>query len=234
MADYYPTNMLDKAAWHANWAAHIPGLASKYNLTLPQLNSVTADNTWMQFWVSERGLAATFASQLAAYFNSISGPDNSLDPPAVPAYAIGTAPAEVPPGIEYRVRELARQIKGHSSYAEADGTLLGIIGESGGGQGIGGIPIPEIQTFAANSGYEFSIVVSKRGLADAWQVWATIAGENKWNLLTTATGKSANVIYTPLDQDNPIPYQLQVRVQLRRNNADYGDTSMISQVTVNP
>ncbi|MEQ1645536.1 MAG: hypothetical protein ABL959_18950, partial [Pyrinomonadaceae bacterium] len=70
--------------------------------------------------------------------------------------------------------------------------------------------------------------------ADSWQVWATLAGENKWQLLATATGKSTNVIYSPLDQDNPQPYQLQVRVQLRRNNADYGDTSLMAPVTVSP
>ncbi len=234
MADYYPFSMTERATWHANWAAQVPGLAAKYNITAPQLDAIERDNNWMQFWVAERATAATFASQLAAYFNSISGPDNSLDPPATPAYTLAGAPPEVPPGIEFRVREIARQIKGHSAYAEADGTLLGIIGESGGGQGIGATIVPEIQAFAANSGYEFSLVVSKRGSADSWQVWATLAGENKWSLLTTATGKSANVIYTPLDQDNPIPYQLQIRVQLRRNNQDYGDTSMIAAVTVSP
>ena len=30
------------------------------------------------------------------------------------------------------------------------------------------------------------------------------------------------------------PIQLQVRVQLRKSNADYGDPSMIGLVTVNP
>lgn len=236
MADFYPGSMLDKAAWHANFAAQIPAFAAKYNITAPQLAVIAADDAWIQFWVPLRFSAATFASQLSAYFNAISGNDPSLDPPAIPVtfdvdIIIGDP---TPPGIEFRVREIARQIKGHSSYAEADGTLLGIIGDSGGVQGIGGVPVPDIQTFAANSGYEFSIVVSKRGTADAWQVWATLAGQNKWQVIATATGKSTNVIYTPLDQDKPQPYQLQVRVQLRRNNQDYGDTSLISQVTVNP
>lgn len=234
MPDFYPTNMGDKAAWHANFAANIGGLAAKYNLTAGQLTQIAGDNDWMQFWVSLRFSAATFASQLAAYFNVIAGPDNSLDPPAVPTFELTSSDPPSPeplPGIEYRVREIARHIKGHSSYSEADGTLLGIIGESSGAVGVSQ---PEIQAFAANSGYEFSIVVSKRGTADSWQVWATIAGENKWNLLATATGKSANVVYTPLDQDNPVPYQLQVRVQLRRNNQDYGDTSLMAPVTVSP
>ncbi|MEQ1645097.1 MAG: hypothetical protein ABL959_16730 [Pyrinomonadaceae bacterium] len=232
--DFYPHGMELRASWHANYAANVPGLATKYNITAPQLEAIERDNNWMQFWVAERAAAATFAAQLSVYFNSISGNDNSLDPPATPAYTLAGAPPEVPPGIEFRVREIARQIKGHSAYAEADGTLLGIIGDSGGVQGIGGVPVPEIQTFAANSGYEFAIVISKRGSSDSSQVWASIAGENKYNLLATITGKSGNVVYVPLDQDNPQPVQLWVRVQLRRNNQDYGDTSLISPVTVNP
>jgi hypothetical protein len=236
MADYYPAAMEAKAAWHVNFATHIGVFSAKYNLTPAQLTSIAADRAWMEFWVAQRYAVSTFTSQLTAYFNTISGPDNSLDPPTTPEFTLDglDAPDAVPPGIEFRVREIARHIKGHSSYSEADGALLQIVGESGGGLGIGGVPTPEIQTFAANSGYEFSIVVSKRGSADSWQVWATLAGENKYNLIATATGKSANVIYTPLDQDNPQPVQLNVRVQLRRNNQDYGDTSLMAPATVSP
>ncbi len=234
MADYYPFSMDGRAAWHSIYAANLPGLAAKYNITPAQLAAVAADNAWMQFWVTRRAAAAAYASQLSAYFNSVSGPDNSLDPPATPVFAEVDPPAEVPPGIEFRVREIARHIKGHSSYAEADGALLGIIGESSGVQGIGGVIVPEIQVIPSTSGYQFSVVVSKRGSADSWQVWATLASENKWRLIASATGKSTDVVYTPLDQDNPQPYQLQIRVQLRRSNQDYGKTSLVAPVTVSP
>ncbi len=234
MADFYPFSMESRAVWHANFAANLPAFAAKYNITAAQLDAVAADNAWMQFWVARRAVAATFSSQLSAYFNSISGPDKTLDSPSTPVLAAATPPDEVPPGIEARVREIARQIKGHSSYAEADGTLIRIIGESSGVQGAMSVPVPEITTVAAKSGYEFTVAVSKRGASDSWQVWATIAGENKWQLIATATGRSAEVAYVPRDQDNRQPYQLQVRVQLRRSNQNYGETSLISQVTVNP
>lgn len=234
MADFYPSGMEGKAQWHKIFAAHLPGLAAKYNITPAQLASVAADNAWMQFWVAQRHLAATFASQLAAYFNSVTGNDPSLDPPATPAFALTGPPAEVPCGIEFRSRELARQIKGHSSYSEADGTLLGIIGEFSGALSISSSLKPKIQAVAASSGYAFTVSVSMRGKSDAWQVWATVAGENKWQSIATATGRSATVAYTPLDQDNKVPYQLHIRVQLRRSNRDYGEVSSIAPVTVNP
>lgn len=227
--DFYPSSMEAKAPWHANYQANIGGLAAKYNLTAAQTAAIAADNTWIQFWVGTRNSAAAFASQLAAYFNSISGSDPSLDPPAVPAYEVPDGPPEVPPGIEFRVREIARHIKGHSSYSVADGTLLRIVGE---GVGTAGVPKPTIKAFAAASGYEFSIVVSKRGDSDSWQVWAKPAASSDWQILTTATGKSTDVQFPPPEEAAPV--QLHVRVQLRRSNEDYGDVSMIGQVTVNP
>lgn len=104
MADFYPHSMEAKKAWHANFEANIAAFATKYDITSVQLGNLTKDNDWMQFWVDERFAAASFASQLAAYFNSISGNDPSLDPPSTPAYQVGSTPLEVPPGIEFRVR----------------------------------------------------------------------------------------------------------------------------------
>lgn len=234
MADFYPSGMDGKAIWHKTFAANLPGLAAKYNITPAQLAAVAADNAWIQFWVAQRSAAATFASQLAAYFNSLSGNDPSLDPPVTPAFTLPVPPAEVPPGIEFRSREIARHIKGHSSYAEPDGTLLGIIGEFSGTLSTSSSIKPKIQTAAASSNYGFTVSVSMRGKSDAWQVWASLAGENKWQNIATATGRSATVAYTPLDQDNKVPYQLHIRVQLRRSNRDYGEVSSIAPVTVNP
>jgi len=233
MAEFYPHNMEGKAVWHANLAANIGGLAAKYNITVGQLASIAADNTWMQYWVAKRLAAATFASQLSAYFNSIAGNDPSLDPPEMPLFEQNDGPTAVPPGIEFRVREIARHIKGHSSYAEADGTLLQIIGESGGGQGIGQVQQPSIQCFPALSNYDFAIVVTGRGSADSWQVQATVASTFDWQVIATATGKSANIHWMPKGEI-PAPVTLLIRVQLRKNNADYGEVSAIVQVTLTP
>jgi hypothetical protein len=52
-------------------------------------------------------------------------------------------------------------------------------------------------------------------------------------ILTTATGKSTDVVVGPTGEV-PAPVQLQVRVQLRRSNQNYGEPSNIAQVTVNP
>lgn len=229
--DFYPSSMDARRAWHANLAAQIGAFAAKYNLTLDQLANVTNDNAWVQYWVQARHEAEEIRKQLTKYFNDIAGNNPSLDPPKPINFALtGTAPAEVLPGIEFRTREIARQIKNHSAYAEADGVLLGIVAST--------TPPPEsevkptIEAFAAKHGYLASVVVGNRGESDQWQVKVRPAGGSNWITVETATGKSTDFTYSPATHG--VPVQLDVFVQLRKANADYGQPSDIVQVTVNP
>ena len=90
---------------------------------------------------------------------------------------------------------------------------------------------PAITTFPAATGYLFSVVVTNRGDSDQWQVSAAVVGTANWQAVATATGKSTDVTYSG---GSGQPVQLQVRVQLRKNNADYGQMSDIALATVNP
>lgn len=83
------------------------------------------------------------------------------------------------------------------------------------------------------SNYDFAIVVTGRGQADSWQVQATEAGLQNWQVIATATGKSADIHWTPKGEV-PSPVALLVRLQLRKNNQDYGEVSQVAQVTVTP
>ena len=133
MADYYPAAMTARAAWHQNFENILTTLATKYNILAAQVTAHSADNAWIQYWSQARFEADVFREQLTKYCNSIGGTDPSLDTPTTPNFtSFGTVPAEVPPGIDFRVRELARHIKGHSKYAVADGELLGIVSSASG------------------------------------------------------------------------------------------------------
>ena len=125
--DWYPNGMDARSAWHQNYADNLAVLQAKYNLTVAQVAQAVEDNTWMQFWVQARHSLSALSQQLTKYFNDIAGDDPTLDPPAVISIVISGGPDEPPPGIEFRTREIARQIKGHSAYSEADGELLGIV-----------------------------------------------------------------------------------------------------------
>jgi hypothetical protein len=129
MGDYYPQNREARAAWHANFAANIGDFKTKYGIPTAIIDAIIADNLWIQFWVTYRNSFDASSQQLTKYFNSIAGSNDSLEAPlAFDIAGPDTPPAEVPPGIEKRIRDLASFIKGNKAvYSEADGEKLGIV-----------------------------------------------------------------------------------------------------------
>ena len=131
MADFYPSSMDARAAWHANFALQLPGLQAKYSIDAQVLKDVQADNAWMQHWVQAKHDADAIGQQMTKYFNTIAGPHDTAKPPAPINFSLsGVVPAEVPPGIEKRVRALAAMLKGLLNYSPVDGELLGIVAGS--------------------------------------------------------------------------------------------------------
>lgn len=91
--------------------------------------------------------------------------------------------------------------------------------------------IPTITVHGAMSGYMFAIVVAGRHAADVWEVQVRQNG-GAWKTVGSYTGKSADVTVTPTTPGQP--EVVEVRVQLRKSNANYGQPSLIATVTVSP
>lgn len=91
---------------------------------------------------------------------------------------------------------------------------------------------PTIQVSGAQTGYLFTVNVSGRGNADMWDVLILRKGSSTWTYVKTATGKSIDVVVQPTTPGEA--EQMQVRVQLKKNNANYGQPSAIVYVTINP
>src|ERR1043166_2462869 len=127
MADWYPQNMDARVAWHTNFGNMLPGFASKYNISAGDVLVATHDEAWMETMGIVRNGAAAFAQSLTKYFNDIAGNDPTLNPPEPFVYPTITPSEERPPGIEFRTRAIARQIKGHADYSDSDGEKLGIV-----------------------------------------------------------------------------------------------------------
>ncbi len=89
-----------------------------------------------------------------------------------------------------------------------------------------------VEVHAAPSGGVFGILIADRADSTSWVVSAQVVGTTTWTLLGGgATGKGADFVY-PIANDAPV--QLLVRVHLKKSNADYGQPSEPSLVTVNP
>ena len=92
--------------------------------------------------------------------------------------------------------------------------------------------VPTIDVFEAQTGSHFSVVVGNRQQADSWRVMVMRKGANTWEVAETGIGKSCDVqlmLQTPGE-----PEQVQVRIQLRKGGADYGQLSQTVWVTLNP
>ena len=91
--------------------------------------------------------------------------------------------------------------------------------------------VPTIQVSAAQSNFLASIVVGERGDSDQW-ILETRKKGGEWVTNGTFTGKSADFTVAPTTPGEP--FQLEVRIQLRRKNENYGQLSQIATVTMNP
>lgn len=155
--------------------------------------------------------------------------DENIAIPVYPPFTAGTLPNPAKAGAYQRFLERGRRWKTAPGWTDEIGTALGYGG--GGTKPIASEVKPTIDLTAAASNSHFSIVVSGRGEANMWDVYI-IRKVGTWTKVETCSGKSADVhvtLTTPGDAE-----QIQVRVQLRKANADYGQPSDPAYVTLNP
>lgn len=161
-----------------------------------------------------------------AIFNG--NPDEPLTP--FPVFPVGVLPHPTKQGLMENALRRNRRFKAAEGYTKEIGIALGIDAEA---RELSPDSVkPLIQVFPAQSGYTFSVVVSNRGASDMWEVLILRKGALSWTKAAGATGKSGDVTITPISAGEP--EQIQVRVQLRKSNANYGQPSDIVYVTTNP
>ncbi len=231
MADWYPSSMDALAAWWANFVLRRGEFEAKYAILATEKTPLNNVGAWIEYWVEARHVFDELGTQQSSYFNTIAGNDPTADPPLPITWTMPPGvPAEVPPGVEKYIRDIRREVVGLTNYAKADGEAMGF--EATASQPISpGDVKPTIQVFAAAHNYGATIVVTGREGATMWDVYILRKGGN-WTKLTTCEGKSGDVTITPTTPGDA--EQIQVYVQLRKSNADYGQPSDPAYVTVNP
>lgn len=91
---------------------------------------------------------------------------------------------------------------------------------------------PTINVFEAQTNSHFTVVSGNRQEADSWRVMVLRKGASEWVVAETGIGKSVDVHLTL--QTPGQPELVQVRIQLRKGGADYGQLSDTVWVTLNP
>ena len=229
---WYPTNLQDQAAWHIIFSKQADIDGTTYGLTAGEVTQIEADKDMVVFLAAVTNTIDTFVDTVRTFRKDVMElPVDGTTPtfPATPT--LGTVTA-VPRGIWERVTEYANRIKAAAGYTNAVGESYGIVGSKPADMPEALVK-PDIDLSGALHGYLYSIVVSKREESDAWQVWQRNADSGgAYQLAATGTGKALDITYSPTTPGSPV--QLQVYVQLRKNNENYGQPSEIGLVTVNP
>jgi hypothetical protein len=149
-----------------------------------------------------------------------------------PVVAAGASPQPLDAGCLERVNTLIRRFKLGPGHTHDIGVALGFESSD---QSVP-LPVesikPTVEAFGAQTGYVASVVVGNRVNSDQWEVQASPTSAPSWHVVKTATGKSTDVTFTPTTPGQP--QQFHVRIQLKRNNQDYGQLSDIVTVTVSP
>lgn len=227
---WFPYSLQDRVAWYQNFATQAAATGTTLGLSAADVLQITADNTMMQFLGTSAVTVDNYAKAVTAFRSEITEGEVGEVTPTWPADISFDPPAIPPTGIFERLIEYRKRIMASANYTPEVGATYDIVGTT---------PVPkppaevkpEIQAFAAASNYHFSLVVTGRELATMWDAWILRKGGN-WAKHGTFSGKSADVEVTPTTPGDA--EQIQVRVQLRRNNEDYGQPSDPVYVTVNP
>ena len=229
--DWYVNALNALGAWWSNFSSRRPEFEAKYPILATKAAELDAAAAWIKYWVTQRNSFDDASQQFTAYFKAISGNNPNADPPESFNWAlVGTPPAEPAPGIEYLIREVRREVVGLTNYAKADGEAMGL--ESTPKTEVPEMDVkPTVQAFGAANNNHFSVVVSGREGINMWDVYILRSG-GVWTKVETCSGKSADIT-VPLSEPGKAE-QIQVRVQLRKNNADYGQVSEPVYVTLNP
>jgi hypothetical protein len=228
---FFPTNLAARAAFYQNFSTQFTVLGVGLGFTAGDIASVNNDNDVFQFLAQAIVQIEAYENAIRQYRIIITEGDIGDATPQFPANPSLTLPASVMTGMFERLNDWVSRIRVAPGYTDEIGALLGILPSQSDSISPGDVK-PTIQAFAAQGGYEFSVVVANRAESDMWDVEIRRAGQEKWNAVKTATGKSVDVEITPTTAGQP--EQLQVRVQLKKKNDKYGQPSDAVYVTVNP
>lgn len=211
--------------------ANIDQYKTEVGASAADIAEITADADVFDFLITASNLADEFKTTANGikrqFFSAKTEPPVGafMNPPAL------VPPAPIVAGAVKRARERDQRFLRAKDISEAAIIALDLRGEESAGISPDDVQ-PAIEAHAAASGYEFALVVSNRRNADMYDAQIQRAGGGKWETVKSGTGKSINVVIEPTAEGKP--EQLLVRVQLRKNDANYGVPSDPTYVTVNP
>jgi hypothetical protein len=221
----------------AGLLSHLQIQSANISQYIAEAGATAADITSIQEDAANMDWILTFASLVDEYSGTAFGIKrmflrgeigaqlgNFMDAPEA------APPSGLKPSVEKRSRERDQRFLRSTTMTEAARLALDLV-DTPPNISPGSVK-PTIEAFPAAGNYEFALVTANRGESDMYDVQERRKGSETWKTIKSATGKSANVTVTPTTPGQA--EQLQIRVQLKRKNENYGQPSDPVYVTVNP
>jgi hypothetical protein len=217
--------------WFANFAFKFDEFAIGLGFVAADVTKMQQDYETVQWLLDAQKSAEANLSAFRKFRDETLYGEKGDPTPVEPPTALPAQPAVLTITVIERLIKLVERIQLSDSYTEGIGAALGIVTAPGDDISPANVK-PTIQLFPAQSGYEFAVVIN--GRADADMANAEIRRQNseKWTTIKSGTGKSLSVNIAPTVEGQP--EKLEVRVQLLKKNAPYGQPSDPAYVTVSP
>ncbi len=228
---WFPQSLQERAAWYQNYNTQIAIVGASLGFSAAEITGFADDNLVLQFLADTDTQMAAFDRAVRQYRKIVTEGDIGEPTPAFPANPAFALPKEILTGLFERLNKARTRILAAPAYTDETGALLGILPRTPDSISPADAK-PTITIQAAQTGYLFSVVVADRAESDMWDVFTMRKGAVNWISVGRFTGKSSDVTITPTTPNEP--EQIQVRVQLRKNNQNYGQPSDVVYVTVNP
>lgn len=194
------------------------------------ITSITNDTANMEFMMELAPIADEFKTSVFGVKRKLIRGNIGEALGTIMAAPATTAPFALVAGIEKRSRERDQRFKRSKTMTEAALIGLDLVDTS---ENISpGTVKPTVDVFGGQNGYMFSVVVGNRGDSDSAEVKIRRSGSETLTAVKTFTGKSVDVTVTPNTPGQP--ERLQVVIQLKKKNEDYGQPSDAVSVTINP
>lgn len=228
--DFIPQNWAAFAEWMENFAAQLPGLATKYGISATKVSDTTADNAWVQYWVQAKFAAKQQEKQLTDFVDAVVNGELGKPEETAPVWELpASPPADVDTGIKKRVREIAAEIKAQKSiYTESDGELLGIVAPDQ-SDPAAETTAPELK-LRTEPNYTLEVEFRKFGM-DALRV-ETRQKNGNWTLAAILTSSPATINVIPLSPGDA--EQIEVRAIFLQKNKTFGNYSNTYNAIIKP
>ncbi|MFL6467184.1 MAG: hypothetical protein ACJ72Z_04415 [Pyrinomonadaceae bacterium] len=227
---WFPTNLVEQAAWFANFAANFAAVGLELRFTQAEIDACLADNEVVQFLARSVRAMTGYERTLRTFQRSMFYDRNVSGVAEFPLAPEIDPPPMVNKGIFERLERLVRRIRTMPEYTDSIGASLGILPQKTPEIELNEF-VPKMTILPDAKPYSFSLKFVK-GKFKMGQAEINRVGTDNWETVSYFTASPVKITVEPTTPG--LPEVLRVRMCMRHGTNPVGRYSSIKTVTVSP